>query len=269
MCLGFWAPEGIQKTVLTMPMIVRGRAKEKAVFDVDYVSLASLDPAFEGGDRCVLRFFKCGNENGKKVLELGEKIFIKTVQSPDDPLHFQIVRQTRQACEDRGIPPYLFALDSTGEGGGLASIFQREWSREILCVEFGGRPSKHPVSQTNPKREDQEYDRQVTSLWFRFRLLVQNGQIRGLDDDTAHEFCRRWYEMKGAFISLETKAKMKERTRKSPDLADNSVIGARLAAERCGLKLTKVEYEGTYQDSTWKKFQRKRALESSYEAALD
>lgn len=266
---GFWAPEGIQKTVLTMPMIVRGRAKEKAVWDVDYISLASLDPAFEGGDRCVLRFFKCGKENGKVVLELGEKIFIKTVQSPDDPLHFQIVRQTKQACEERGIPPYLFALDSTGEGGGLASIFQREWSREVLCVEFGGRPGKSPVSQTNPKREDQEYDRQVTALWFKFRLLVQNEQIRGLDDDTSHEFCRRWYEMKGSYISLETKAKMKERTRKSPDLADNAVIGARCAVERAGLKLAKIEYEPAYADSTWKKFQRKRTLEPSYEAVLD
>ena len=64
----------------------------------------------------------------------------------------------------------MFALDSTGEGGGLASIFQREWSPEILCVEFGGRPSKHPVSQTNPKRADQEYDRRVTELWFAFQI---------------------------------------------------------------------------------------------------
>ncbi len=262
---GFWSPEGVQKTVLTMPMIVRGRAKERAVFDVDYVQGASLDPAFEGGDRCVLRFGKCGNENGKKVMSLGEKIFIKTKTSVDDPIHFQIVRQTKAACEDRGISPYMFALDSTGEGGGLASIFQREWSPEILCVEFGGRPSKHPVSQTNPKRADQEYDRQVTDLWFFFRLLVQNEQVRDLDDDTAMEFCRRWYEMKGPYISIETKAKMKERTRMSPDLADNAVIMSRLFRDRAGLRLSKVVYETTYQ-SKWSEFQKKRSLESEYEA---
>jgi hypothetical protein len=181
---GYWTPEGIQKTILTMPMIVKGRAKDRATFDVDYVQGASLDPAFEGGDRCVLRFGKCGNEQGKKVLSLGEKIFIQTKAVPDDPIHYQIVRQVREECQKRGVPPHLFALDSTGEGGGLASIFQREWSREILCVEFGGRPSKHPVSQTNPKRADQEYDRRVTELWFFFRLLVQNEQV-GLDDETA------------------------------------------------------------------------------------
>lgn len=265
---GFWCPEGVQKTVLTMPMIVRGRAKEKAIFDVDYVQGASLDPAFEGGDRCVLRFGKCGNEDGKKVISLGEKIFIQTVQSVDDPLHFQIVRQVKQACEERGIGPAMFALDSTGEGGGLASIFQREWSREILCVEFGGRPSRNPVSQTNPKRADQEYDRRVTELWFFFRLLVQNEQIRGLDDDSAMEFCRRWYEMKGPYISLETKAKMKERTRKSPDLADNAVIMAELFKLRAGLRLTKVAAE-TQGETGWARFQRKRSLEPMYETVLD
>ena len=248
-----------------MPMIVRGKAKEQAVFDIDNVQGASLDPAFEGGDRCVLRFGKCGNQNGKKVMQLGEKIFIKTHQSEDDPRHYQIVRTTKEECTKRGISPYMFALDSTGEGGGLASIFQREWSPQILCVEFGGRPSKHPVSATNPKRADQEYDRQVTELWFTFRLLVQNEQVKGLDDETAMEFCRRWYEMRGPYISIETKAKMKERTRMSPDLADNAVIMARLFRERAGLLLAKVSSEDSPYETPWAKFQKARAMESAYD----
>jgi hypothetical protein len=266
MCLGFWAPEGIQKTVLTMPMIVKARAMEAPVFDVGATDLASLDPSFEGMDRCVLRFFRCGLSDGKMILALGETIFIKTKSAPDDPTHYQIVRQVREECIQRGVPPHLFGLDSTGEGGGLASIFQREWSPQILCVEFGGRPGKEPISQTNPKRSDQEYDRMVTSLWFFFRLLVQNEQIKGLDTDTATEFCRRWWEMKGPYISLETKAKMKERTRRSPDLADNVVVGAQVARKRLGLALSKVTYEVTH-DSLWSVWQKKRSLETSYEHA--
>src|SRR5262249_46167022 len=100
--------------------------------------------------------------------------------------------------------------------------------------------------------------------WFFFRLLVQNNQIRGLDEETATEFCRRWYDMKGPYISIETKAKMKDRTRKSPDLADNVVIGAELFRQRGGLRLTKVEYEDG-RVSSWAKFQRKRNIETSYE----
>src|SRR5262249_29410172 len=119
--------------------------------------------------------------------------------------------------------------------------------------------------QTNSKRADQEYDRKVTELWFFFRLLVQGEQIKNLDDETATEFCRRWYDMKGAFISLETKAKMKERTRKSPDLADNAVILARLFFERGQLKLTRVTSEAG--ETQWGKFQRARSVESVYELA--
>jgi hypothetical protein len=145
------------------------------------------------------------------------------------------VRKTKEACKNEGVTPYYFGLDSTGEGGGLASIFQREWSREILCVEFGGRPSRNPVSNTNPKRADEEYDRRVTELWFFFRLILLNEQIRGLDPESAMEFCRRWWQLRGPYISLETKAKMKERTRRSPDIADADVVTAQVAYARCGL----------------------------------
>ena len=46
----------------------------------------------------------------------------------------------------------------------------------------------------------EEYDRKVTQLWFFFRLLVLNEQIKGLDYETAAEFCRRWWEMRGAYV---------------------------------------------------------------------
>lgn len=72
--------------------------------------------------------------------------------------------------------------------------------------------------------------------------------------------------MRGPYISIETKAKMKERTRKSPDLADNAVILAQLFQERAQLKLSKVAYEGAT-DSQWAQWQKKRALEGSYEVA--
>src|SRR5215469_2590810 len=264
---GFWAPEGIQKTVLTMPMIIRGRAREKALFDQSYVLGAALDPSFNptgGGDRCPLRFGRCGLMDGLKTLEFTETLYVQTKSSTDDPVHYQIVRQVREACLQRGVLPYFFALDSTGEGGGLASIFQREWSREILCVEFGGRPSKTPISSTNPKRGDQEYLNAVTELWFSFRLLVQNGQVKGLDEETCTQFCRRWWSMKGLYIALETKAKMKERTRRSPDDADAAVCLARLFAARDRLLPQKPLPQEGEADTPWKRFLAKRNLVSAY-----
>jgi len=226
--------------------------------------MAGLDPSFEGGDRCTLRFGKCGKVEGKKTLLLTDKLYISTKVSVDDPMHFQIVRAVQEACLQRNVAPYYFGLDSTGEGGGLASIFQKEWSREILCVEFGGRPSQHPVSNTNPKKADQEYDRRVTELWFFFRLLLLNEQIRGLDIDTGAEFCRRWWSMKGPYVSLETKAKMKERTRKSPDDADAAAVLTQVAYARDKLIPSAVSHTETQVDSPWKRFLKKRALEPAY-----
>jgi len=263
---GYWAPEGICKTVLSMPMITRSNAFEDCSFDQEAVPVAGLDPAFEGDDRCVLRLAKCGKVNGKMTLRLERKAYIKVKVKPDDPSHYQIVRQTREICKNEGVTPYYFGLDSTGEGGGLASIFQREWSREILCVEFGGRPSRHPVSNTNPKRCDEEYDRRVTELWFFFRLILLNEQIRGLDPESAMEFCRRWWAMKGNYVSLETKDKMKERTRRSPDIADADVVTAQVAHLRCKLTPNDTTHGDASPDSPWKRFLKKRALVSDYAA---
>jgi hypothetical protein len=203
---------------------------------------------------------------GRKTLLLGEKLVIKTKISVDEPLHYQIVRSTKEACLERGVSPYYFGLDSTGEGGGLASIFQQEWSRDILCVEFGGRPSKHPVSQTNPKKAFEEYDRRVTELWFFFRLLLLNEQIKGLDEDSCREFCRRWWAMKGPYVAIETKAKMKERTRASPDDADAIVVTTQVAYARDKLLPgLPADETGSY-DSPWKRFLAKRNLTPDYVA---
>lgn len=264
---GFWAPEGIQKTVLSMPMVTRSNAMDGCYFDQEAVGVAGLDPAFEGEDRCVLRFARCGKVNGKVTLLFFDRVFITPRIKADDPIHYQIVRQVKDACKQRGVEPYYFGLDSTGEGGGLASIFHKEWSREILCVEFGGRPSHNPVSDTNPKPADTEYDRRVTELWFFFRLLLLNEQIRGLDYAACIEFCRRWWSMRGSLIALETKAKMKDRTRKSPDIADADVVTAQVASARCGLTPRSISHNEDLPDTPWKRFLKKRNLVTDYAAA--
>jgi hypothetical protein len=261
---GFWAPEGIQKTVLSMPMIVRSESMSSCFFDQQAINISGLDPSFEGEDRCVQRFARCGEVDGKKTLLYTERCIIKFSVRSDDPIHYQIAKQVKENCEKRGVTPYYFGLDATGEGGGLASIIQKQWSREILLVEFGGRPSRQPVSNVNPKPADQEYDRRVTELWFYFRLLLQNNQIRGMDFESAVEFCRRWWKMQGPYISLETKQKMKERTRKSPDFADADVVTAQVACSRCHLTINQTSHSEPLPDTPWKRFLKKRNILPEY-----
>lgn len=257
---GFIAPQGISKIVLTPAIINKFRAKEKAIWVSGYEMGAGLDPAFEGGDRCMLRFGKCGQMIEEKTgIELNELVQIKVSATSSTPLHYQIVEQVKLCCEQHDPPvrPENFALDSTGEGGGLASIFQREWSPAITLVEFGGRASDLPVSEHNPKPSHQEYLNRVTELWYTFRTMVQNGLIRGLDNETAFEFCRRIYENRGNLKMLETKAKMKLRTRRSPDLADSTVVLVEMFRQTQHLGST--GEKETQTDDAWNKFQREQA----------
>lgn len=278
--LGFWAPQGISKTVLSPATISKFHARDPAVWVESFTLGAGLDPAYEGGDRCILRIGKCGEADeagkqvepfrsdlrqGKMTLSLEDTIQIKVQVSSTEPLHYQIVRQVKHECESRGIPPSMFALDSTGEGGGLASIFQKEWSPEIVCVEFGGRPSNRPLSPTNPKPASQEYDRRVTELWYQFRNLVTNNQIRNLDAATASEFCRRYFEVKGSITYLETKIQMKTRTKRSPDLADATCILAELFLQ----KIYSFKSDRTNDltpDNRWKEFAAKLDVSNEEEA---
>lgn len=257
---GYPAPQGVTKTVLSPAIIKKFGAKEKAIWVSNYVMGAGLDPAFEGGDRCMLRFAKCGLMlHGKVGIELCERVQIKTSASSSEPIHYQIRRQVTDLCEQHEPPvaPENFGLDSTGEGGGLASIFQREWSAAITLVEFGGRASDLPVSEHNQKPSYQEYLYRVTELWYTFRTMVQNDLIRGLDTATALEFCQRIYQTRGNLKMLETKTEMKKRTRKSPDDADATVVVVEMFRQTQHLGSTGEIHTQT--DDAWRAFQKKHS----------
>ncbi len=258
---GFWAPEGVSKTVFSEADIVRFRAKDKAIWVKGFTKAAGLDPAFEGGDRCVLQIVKFGEiDGGKHAIEFGKRHIIKT-QVSDEPIHYQIVAQVKAICKEEGVEPKHFGLDSTGEGGGLASIFAKEWSGTIRTIEFGGRASAHivntmaPDAKEKPKKGFEEYMNRVTELWYRLRVLLRNGQIRGLDDDAAIEFCKRHYELRGNLLLVESKTLMKRRTGKSPDLADACAVVTAVVQEN-EANFDRV-HRGSVEDTTWRDLARK------------
>ena len=222
---GFWCPEGTTKTVLNDSLIRKFQAMEKCVWEGATQRWASLDPAFEGGDRCVLRFGRTGKSDANvDTLEFEEMLIIKVSVISRDPIHYQIARRVREECIARSVDVRNFGMDVTGEGGGLASIIAEEWSPGFHQVEFGGKPSDLPVSEVNRKPCNKEYLDKVTELWFSFRTGVMLNQIRGLDADTALEFCSRLYTVDGV-TWVESKREMKARPgARSPDLADNACI---------------------------------------------
>lgn len=231
---GFWPPEGICKTVFSHS--IAERCKGTHFWTGPTTDIASLDPAFEGGDRCTLRFGKYGRiEDDRFGLQLeGSTNITVNIRDPE-PIHHQIARRIKEECETRGILPENFALDTTGEGGGLASILKVNWSYKINEVEFGGSPSDLPTNQADPRPAKEKYDRRVTELWYESREFANAGQIQGLDDDTAQELCSRLYDLKSNKISVETKKEMKVRFGRSPDLADAFVVMVELVRRKGGI----------------------------------
>lgn len=227
--LGFWPPESLSKTIISESLITKFKATEKAIWVGEPKKGAGVDPAFEGGDRCVLRIGKVGMIDGGTVaMTCGKPITIKVDVSSQEPIHHQLARKIHEHCAAEDVPKDMLAIDSTGEGDGVASILIRDYGYNVLRVEFGGRASDAPVSVDNPKPAFQEWINRVTEIWYRFREILRAGQVRELDTETADEFCRRRYEMKGNLVQAETKRKMKARGARSPDYADAACVLAML-----------------------------------------
>ena len=226
---GMWAPQGVVTTVLSEAMCHKYRVREQHIFSTEAKMIAGLDPAF-GGDRCILRFAKYGDlETGLMGIEFNEIITIQLNAQSDEPIHFQIARQVKEACLARGVEPRHLAVDATGEGGGLCDVLAREWSPDICRVEFGGKPSNLPVSEEDKRPSHEAYMNRVTELWFSVREWVIREQIRGMDHSTIVEFCQRMFDDQKRKIVVERKVEMKGRTGQSPDLADAAALIVEMA----------------------------------------
>lgn len=238
---GFWPPEGLSNTVLDESTIIKCGGMDRVTWFDTPICLASLDPAF-GGDDCVLRLGRVGKPvKGPRCLELGAKFLLKIKQKSSEPVHYQIARQVKEICEANHVEGINFGLDCTGNGGGVASILEAEWSPMIHKVEFGGAPTDMPVSASDGRPAKEVYDRRVTELWFRVRTLLEGGQLKGMDTDTVTQFTSRIYEEKTKKKKIETKADMKERIGRSPDDADCVSVLVDLACRR-GLIATGVQW---------------------------
>lgn len=243
---GFWPPEDLTKTVLTLSLVETHKSQESAEWNGTWlIKLAALDPAFTAdGDECILRFASMGpGRDGIIVLDFGgpENILsLKLDSRSKEPINYQIVRIARAECEKRGVEPQHFGADTWGFGSGAGDIFEREWSPEIHRIVGIGAPSDRYVDSDMVDRAYELYQDKTAEMWFAMRMFVQTGQIKGLDDETIEEFCSRMYEWKGRKIALERKKDYKLRMGKgdgptgSPDRADAAAILLEVA-QRTGM----------------------------------
>lgn len=231
---GFWPPESLSNTVLSDAMIVKFDALSHPIWKGDQqTKCASLDPAFEGGDKRILTLGKFGAATtGKTVLDILRQIHVPLSATSKEPIHYQIAHFVIEFCKEEGIDPRWFGLDTTGEGGGVASILVKEWSPLIHQCEFGGSPSDKPLSPETKRPARDECGYRVDELWFAVRYLLQSGHLKGLPMAAVSDFCARRYALHNNKKRLEIKADMKTRIRRSPDHGDSLVVLVDLLRKR-------------------------------------
>src|SRR5215472_10081064 len=152
--IGFWPPVTLKRVVLDERIVNNNHCKEPAIWYTAYSWCAAFDPSYEGGDRKVFQAFKLGrlgpDQHHRWQIEFASPVELKISIKDDSEIHYQIVQQCIDLCENLNIPPDRFALGSSGEGGGLLAIFRREWG-PVVGIEESGEVSSRPVSNTNPK----------------------------------------------------------------------------------------------------------------------
>lgn len=255
-CVGNMRTGVLLRRVVTRDMCRQFKAQEDVVWRGKTLTrIYAVDAAY-GGDRCVGGPAEFGEDiDGNTVFNCSQpKIIPITIKggSPED----QIAAYVKEDCENLSIPPENMFHDATGRGS-LGTALARAWSAMTNPVEFGGRPTDRPVSLDHfiwdaikkQKRLllcSEHYANFVTELWYSIRYLIEAGQIRNLPDDVMEELCmREWFKIGGNKIQVEPKSGtlgkpgMKQRTGRSPDLADWLAIAIE-GARRRGLSISKL-----------------------------
>jgi hypothetical protein len=213
--IGFPPPMGLESTLLDDAIVVTFHCKDKAIWTHGFRQCASLDPAFEGGDKKKLTFIKYGeteNDEGVKrwVIEFGDVIVVPIDAESTRPLHYQIVDFCKVECQKRHVGPRDFALYASGEGGGLESIFNKEWG-EVVGIEEGGYPSEMVIDDSG-KTAKEAYDRRVSELCFSVREFALADGIRGMSDEMTFQACNRRTFYRNGKWCVEPKVSPKGRT---------------------------------------------------------
>ena len=243
--IGWPPPLGIEQTVLDDSIVITFKLRDRPVWTGSTRNWASLDPSFEGGDKCILTLGRCGevsdDDGDRWVIALTEQVEVPKDSMSVVPIHYQIARWVRDYLRPRGYRPHELALDSTGEGGGLHSIFRQEWGDEVVGVEFGGKPSDRPINQLEQKTAAEAYDRKATELNLQIREFALGNGLRGLSDDIIKQACSRRTELKNAKTRVEPKGSriiggqkvkgFKDRMGFSPDEMDSLAVGVELCRQ--------------------------------------
>lgn len=236
---GWFAPEGLFGVIF--PSSVLNKADAKIEYQFQPTRIAALDPAFEGGDQCVLAIAEYGDARGSQyAMNLVTTIPIKiAVTDKSDPLDYLIANEVKRICVKYEVKPENFILDVTGAGRGVGAILEKEWGADINRCNFGGGATERRLKKADTENCSELFDRFVSELWWAGRAWMEENLVGNVNADVKmlrDQLIARQYEtVKDKKIRIETKREMKERLGYSPDEADAFVMLIELLRRKGGV----------------------------------
>ena len=280
-------PRGMgSRRVITRQLCLKHHALEEPVWrNSNLTYITCLDAAYRavGGDRCVLMRLAFGQEasaqgGGQQIVEpfvnqesddpsfrtilaVMDTLIIPIVADDSASPEDQIVMFAKQKHEAWGLKPDNFFYDA-GMRTSLVTAFVRLWSDKTNSIDCGGKPTERPVSRNIDVSCRDYYSKFVTELWWSWRLAIEAGQVRNLSEEIVSEGCaREWKTVASNRIEVETKAEMKVKVGRSPDLADCFCIGLEGARQR-GFTISKLGDSGRDElDGRWKRDLMRKSVE--------
>lgn len=232
--IGFWPDASVSETVLTTDIIIAYEANlRKKWKGTERKRVAGLDVGFSrGGDSCVLQVGDVGVvTDNRRVLQHAKEYII--MPPATGVFEEEIAQQVVNICRAENIEPDNLGMDISSDGGKIYREIVRYWlslgnkkAANVAAISSMGKPSERTISNVDPRKCSEVYDRQVTEFWMMIREGVMTKCICGIPfvpgeiSELIEELCSRTYEIKGKKFSIETKDEMKERLRRSPDRAD-------------------------------------------------
>lgn len=234
----WYPPDSLVSNIFSSNIV--SKCKKPHVWYTTKQPIAACDPAFEGGDDCILILGYMGRsaDNPERtVIEVNEYIKIKRrdtakeiTQDFGDQIHAVLV--------DRQVEPDHFAMDCSGNAQGLSDHLKTIYGKELHSVNFAGAASSNRITNEDTGPAKERYKTFVTELWYVAREWCRLGLVYLKDPprDLRIQLEGRRYTLKGKdaksgreVIMAEPKKDMKARGLTSPDYADAFCLLVHLA----------------------------------------
>lgn len=222
---GFFAPDNAEDKIIPEQAVVEA-SREADYFFEPPLSIAAIDPAYEGGDK----FCYVSAEVGKSaqtlqpLVKLRRRVHVRKEGDPGEPLARTLARRVMELCKEDNVAPRNLISDFTGASRDVVSQLQTMWGMEVIGCSFAGGATERKILDTDEKEADRLYDRLVSEMCFATKAFMEAGIIRGMGGEQFSEMrtqlVARTYTLSKEKRVVQTKKAMRKLVRYSPDDAD-------------------------------------------------